>query len=330
MNQNDGIEPERTWVEKGDLAYWADTAFNAENLRLPAQIRIAHLAKVDRVSPAMEDFLKLARSTEDFVDGQLANAILSHPTWPWASRILGVGKENYPKVVGLIEKFGRHYDIGDPMIPSYVSRSPEKYKVIVKGKVVEKVGIFVAGIERLTTPSKLSKYEGLSVDKETGETPKRRAGHKLTFNMDLRMALYRLSSSLLRAKGIWYYGSKADGYSLGYEGYRGRIVDRAEARGIKIVPTPKERMCLHCNVEVKEKQTTYCPTCGEKLSLKTEPPGYLYLGHLHMMAMREMIKDFSLCTWLVWRQALGLPMTEPYKVVKLNHKPIDPWKMVDR
>ena len=132
----------------------------------------------------------------------------------------------------------------------------------------------------------------------------------------------------MRAEGIWYQGSAEDGCSLGYQGYRSRIIQRKEARGIKIIPTPKERMCPNCNIAVTAKKTQYCPTCGTKLTLKNEPPGYLFTGHLHLMAMREMLKDFSLCMWLVWREALGLPVTQPYKVVKLNHKPIDPWKMV--
>ena len=327
-------KPPQIWREKGDLAYWADTALNAERARVAIQVRLTHLAKTGRGSPDTEEYLKLARAAESFADSCLAALIISHPTWPWASRSLGVGKENYPKPIGLVEKFGRHYDIHNPaeraMVPPYVTRLPQPYQVVVKGKVLEKEGIWVEGIERLETPSKLYKYEGYDVDSETHEVPKRRAGKKVGFNMELRMAMYRLTTSLIRAKGIWYYGSNEPGYSLGYVGIRQRVIERMNGNGKQIVPTPKARMCLHCNIEVVEKKTLYCPQCGEKLSLKLEPPGFLFQGHLHMMAMRELAKDFSLCFWLVWREALGLPVTQPYKVVKLNHKPIDPWKMVDR
>jgi len=328
MTQNNSAEREGTWAEKGDLAYWADTALNIEKARIAPQVRLAHLAKTGRTSSDTEEFLKLVRLAEDFADSRLAALIILHPTWPWASRILGIGKENYPKVVGLIERFGRYYDIGSPMIPSYVHRVPQHYLKIEKDKVVDKEGIWVEGIERLATPSKLWKYEGFNVDSETGKVPKRRAGQRVSFNMELRPALYRLGSSLLRAKGIWYCGSNDDGYSPGYEGYRGRITERKA--GVKVVPTPAGRVCLNCNIEVIAKKTLYCPDCGEKLTLKQEPAGYLFLGHLHMMAMREMLKDFSICMWLVWREALGLPITQPYKVVKLNHKPIDPWEMIDK
>jgi len=324
------LEQPRIWAEKGDLAYWADTALNIEKARVAPQVRLAHLAKTGRTSPDTEEFLELVRKAEAFADKRLAILIVNHPTWPWASRILGIGKENYPKVVGLIEKFGRYYDIGSPMIPPFVNRTPQHYLKVEADKVVEKEGIWVEGIERLATPSKLWKYEGFNVDPETGEVPKRRTGQKLTFNMELRMALYRLGTSLLRAKGIWYYGGKEDGCSPGYEGYRDRIIKRMEEKGVKVISTPTGRVCPNCNIEVVAKKTFYCPQCGEKLTLKREPDGSLFRGHLHMMAMREGLKDFSICMWLVWREALGLPVTQPYKVVKLNHKPIDPWKMVDR
>jgi len=325
------LERPQIYTEKGDLAYWADASLNIEKPRISGTVRLAHLAKTGRTSPDTERFVELIRNgPEAFADERLAALIVDHPTWPWASRILGVGKENYPKVVGSIEKFARYYDIGNPMIPPYVNRDPQHYLKVEAGKVVEKEGIWVEGIERLATVSKLYKYRGVNVDPETGETPKRRAGHKLSFNAELKMAHYRLDTSLLRATGIWYYGGKEDGCSPGYLGYRDRITERKEAKGVKIVSTPTERMCLNCNIEVKAKKTLYCPNCGEKLTLKNEPPGYLFMGHLHMMALREMSKDFDICMWLVWREALGLPVTQAYKVVKLDHKPIDPWKMVDR
>lgn len=306
-------------MEKGDLAYWADVSLITERVRVAAQVRIAHLAKTGRRSLDTEAFLEVAKKAEAFADARLAAYVVSHPTWSWASRILGVGKENYPKVIGLIESFARYYDVGDPKIPSFVQRSPEQYQKVEAGEVVDKVGIWVEGIERLATPSKLWKYAGINV--EEGHAPKRSAGKKLGFNSQLRMALFRLATSFNRARGKWYGR---------YEEARQEIVSRKEAEGVKIVPTPQERMCLNCNIEVKAKRTKFCPQCGEKLTLKEEPPGFLFLGHLHAMALREMMKDFLVCLWIVWRQELGLPVTQPYKVEYLGHKAIDPWEMIDR
>ena len=315
-----------------ELAYWSDMALTIEKSRVAVQVGLTHLKKLHRESPEREEFLKLIIPVEAFVDGILAREITTHPTWPWASRSKGVGKENLPKVVGLIEAFGRYYDQGDPLIPAYVNRPLEKYYKIEKVKneeageiareTVEKEGIWVEGIERLTNVSKLFKYAGLDPG------AKRQAGSIISFNSDLRMALFRLQTGLNRAGGIWYTGSSESGCSPGYLGYRVKIVERKP--GIQVVPTPKGRMCFICNIEVKGKDTHYCPKCEGKLSFKTEPEGYLYKGHLHFMALRETEKDFCLCLWLVWRQALGLPVTQPWDVVKLGHPAIDPWKMVDR
>lgn len=327
---DDKLEPSGelvTGVEKGDMAYFAKLSFTMERPRIDAEVRLAHLANLHRRSPETEKFLTLVVPTEEYVDGVLASLITSHPTWSWASRVKGVGKENYPKVIGLVEDFGRFYDVGDPEIPIYVTRAPEQYWAAEKQKgktvYVEKTGVFVSGIERLTMPSKLWKYEGFA-----GPDQRRKAGEKIHFNADLRMALYRLGVGLNRAGGVWYTGSKEKGGSPGYLGYKEKIVERKP--GIKVVPTPSVRMCLACNIEVRERDTHLCPQCGEKLTLKTEPEGVLFEGHLHMMALRETLKDFSLCFWLVWREALGLPVPEPYEVEKLGHPPIDPWVMVDR
>lgn len=315
------MEQETVHREKGELAYWADMALLIERARVAAQVRIKHLARRKLMSPDTEDFYERARGLEEYVDGWMAARVADHPTWPWASLIKGIGKENLPKVLGLIEKFGTWYDPEDPRIPVYVSREPEPYMALVEGEPVEKVGVWVAGIERLTLPSKLWKYSGLAVDPDTGRAPKRAGGKKLGFNAELRTMLYRLGTSLLRAGGTWY---------VFYTERHQEIVDRCLARGGKILPTPRARMCPACEVEVTKKATFYCPTCGGPLALKDEPPGVLWKGHVHLMALRETIKQWELCLWLVWRQALGLPMSQPYSVAFLGHQPIDPWQMVDR
>jgi len=308
------------WIEKGDLAYWTDTALNIEKVRIAAQVRISHLKKYGGTSPETVEFFKRVTAAEEFADQRLSDLISVHPTWPWAKRIAGIGKENYPKGIGLIEKFGRFYDLDDPLIPYYVEEVPQNYQTVVKGQIVQKTGIFVKGIERLTTPSKLWKYSGLHTD--NGRAPKRSRGKKLEFNAELRMVMVgRLAANLIMANGIWHqkYGEIHD-----------EIVATKSAAGIKIIPTPKERMCPECNLVVGAKATRYCPNCGSKLTLKNEPEGYLFLGHIHRMAIRETMKCFEFCIWKVWREALGLPVKQPYSVEFMAHKPIDPWEMVDR
>lgn len=324
-------EEPQVYREKGDLAYWANMALSQEEIRVATQVSISHLGRTERASPERERFLELAKAAEDYADGRLAALIVAHPTWPWAERQKGLGKENYPKVIGQIEKFGRYFDPGDPLIPSFVKRPVARYLTVNEtGKVVEVEGIWVEGIERLATPSKQWKYAGMNVDPATGLAPKRKAGEKLPFNADLRMLLYRLATSLIRAKGVWYENDGRDGTSPGYLGYRNRIAERKAEQGITVIPTPKERVCTGCGQVVTRKAARYCPECGGELTKKDEASGYLHEGHLHLMAMREMMKDWLVCMWIVWREALGLPVTQPYKVVYQKHPPVDPWVMVDK
>ncbi len=325
-------EPERPQIrrEKGDLAYLAGTSFSIEKIHVSATVRLAHLGKTGRVSPDTKNIIDLIEPVKGFVDKRLADLIVNHPVWPWASCIKGIGMNNLPKLVGLIEAFGTWYDVGSPQIPPYVTREPEPYQVIENGVVVDKMGIWVTGIERLSLPSKLHRHSGWDVD-EDGHAPKRKSGTKISYNSRLRVSSFRVGQSLVRARGIWYTGGDPkDGYSRGYAEYRRVITSMKLAAGYKIVPTPTERMCLECNISVKKKATKFCPQCGGKLSLKTEPPGILYKGHLHNMVMRHLNKDFELCLWLVWRKAEGLPISQPYNVAKLGEPAIDPWKMIDR
>lgn len=317
-------------VEKGDLAYLAEAAVRAGRERVRAQVRIKHLAKLGRTSPITEIVFEAAKRLETVVDKQLAECCTGHCTWEWAKRANGAGLETYPKVVGLIEAFGRYYEVGHPMIPAYVKRSPVEYLKMEKGKTVKRIGVWVEGIERLANISKLRKYAGYSVDAETGEIQKKKKGHKLSYNANLRTALWVLGGSLTKQKGIWYFGRKEEGYSLGYKGWKDERIEKCRREGLKIVPTPKIRVCPECGEEVTAKATHFCPVCGMGLIGKIEPPGYYYEGHLHMDALRMMNRDFVTCVWIVWRTALELPVPGPY--IEKNHKPyiLDPWKMVDK
>jgi len=317
--------------EKGDIAYFSKMSFICEDIRVSCQVRLKHLKKLGKESPDTEHLLALAWPLEQFADGRLAEMVLNHPVWPWAKRVKGIGQENLPKVLGLIEGFGHHYPTGDQSIPPHCLYRPiEPYMELDKttGQPVEKEGIWVEGIERLTLPSKLWKYSGMAV--KDGVAVKREAGTKLEYNSQLRMAFFRLATSLMRGQGIWYTGGEPTlGFSRGYEGHREVLTARKNQQGYRIIPTPKKRICPK-HGPVEKKAAKYCPICGTKLSLKAEGPGVIYQGHLHLMALRLMLKDFQLCLWRVWREALGLPTPDSYGEARLQEPRIDPWKMVDR
>ena len=172
----------------------------------------------------------------------------------------------------------------------------------IKGIGKENIGKVIApiDIERADTISSLWKFAGFSV--EDGAAPKRvRGGGKLSFNSQLRSMCWRLGSSLLRAKGKFYdyYLKEKDKYYQKYEN-----------SGVRIVPA------------------TSLP---KKEGKRYEPQDMIAAGHIHNQALRKTIKLFLACLWLVWREAEGLPLTNPYAIDILKHQSlIDPWEMTDR
>ncbi|MEK7188171.1 MAG: hypothetical protein AAB691_05000 [Patescibacteria group bacterium] len=298
----------------------ANAAITLEGMRVGAQVRLKHLARRGGTCEFTQKFLERALDFEAWADEELARTIRTHPAARWFTRIKGTGGERIGKVVGHIEAFGTFYRVGDLMIPQGIVREPIMVPLRTGGSEEEipTPMIWVEGIERLTTPSKLRKYAGLLPDQ------KREAGHKLGFNAELRTMYWRLGGGLIKANG------KYKGF---YDHYRARLERRFAAEGKRIVPTPKGRFCSKCTIDVIVKAALFCPTCGEKLGLKKEPEGVLFKGHVHAMAMRRMIQLFSDHLWVVWREALQLPVMLPYPIEHMadqGHRTfISPWDMVD-
>ncbi len=284
---------------KGAMVTLVQAGLEIEKLRVAAMVRQAHLERMSRKDPETEQLIAVLLPVEEWVDGRVAELLKAHPAYHWFSRVKGVGGENIGKVVGLIEAFGRYYDIGDSWIPSFVNRVPEEYQVIEGGKTVTKVGVWVEGIERLPTISALSKYSGFDV--RNGKAPARAKGSLTTYNSRLRSMCWSLGSSLLRAKGKYYEY---------YQAQKDRYTHRYLAEGKQIVPA------------------TALPKVEGK---KRETDAFISEGHVHNQALRKMIKLFLSGLWLTWREAEGLPVTKPYAIEQLGHDSfIDPWEMVDR
>ena len=304
-------------VRKSPLAILADAERKVEKIRVLCEVRLAHLARFERTCKDTETLLSYIRPVEEWVDGRMSELIEDHPAQWWFSHIKGIGKENIAKCIASIERFGRYYPEGDPEIPPEVKRAAEDYVVLDEnGNVVEKRGIWVEGIERLSMPSKqrifIGHYPGA----------KRKRGEKLPYSADAKTLFWRVGESLTRAGGSYYH------YYLQYKDY---LNQRETAAGKKVVPTPKERYCTHCDKDVVKKAAKYCPDCGEILSQKEEAPDVIHLGHLHMMARRKMQQLFSDHLNVVWRQALGLSTREPYPIERLGHNTIiRPEDMMDK
>ncbi len=303
-------------AQRSQLVVMADAALAIEGIRVAAQVRLNHLAKRGAICPRTTELLRRSQELEDWADDDLANLVLDHPAAHWFTRVNGTGGELIGKVLGYIEKFGRFYDLGDSMIPLDVKREPITITITKGGKEEEKQVVWVAGIERLTTPGKLHKYAGLV----EGQRPE--AGKKIGYNADLRTMLFRLGTSMLKQKGKYF-----DFYIR----YKAGLMARYERQGVKVMPTPMERTCIPCAKPVRLKSAKFCPDCGGKLTLKNEPEGVKWEGHVHMMCMRRMIKLFVDHLWQVWREAEKLPVRQPYAVEYLGHSTIiTPWEMCDR
>jgi hypothetical protein len=337
MNETNEIEVvtvSEALLEKDPLVMLADAAGKVEKVRVAAQVRITHLGKRGRKCPETEELLNRSRELEDWVDKRLAQLIKEHPASHWFTQIKGTGGELIGKVIGHIEAFGRFYDPGDPQIPGYVNRPPVPVEEIIeekgKEKLVVKPKVWVEGIERVTTPAKLRKYAGL--------VPGQRKilGQRLGYNEDLRVMLRRLGSSFLRShirrdKETGEIKEIKGEYGRFYLDYKARLTNRFVQEGYKILPTPEGRYCLFCEKEVVAKTARFCPACHEPLSLKEEPEGVKYVGHIHSMAQRRMLQLFLDHLWVVWREALGLPLRQPYPIEYLGHsRIISPWDMVDK
>ncbi|MDO8521591.1 MAG: hypothetical protein Q7S52_05745 [bacterium] len=313
------VVPGEILVHRSPLVIVADVAMDLEKVRVAAQVRTTHLARRGQRCPKTEQIFHLGEIFEYIVDEMLAEEVRVHPAAPWFNRVKGTGGELIGKVLGHIERFGRFYDVGDPMIPPYVTREPDMVPVLSgeDSEVLdEKPMIWVSGIERLVKPSALRKYACLIPD------AKRESGQKAPGNYELRTALFRLGTSMMRSQGK---------FAEFYYDYKGRIVRREEAKGTKIMPTPKGRFCPACDKEMKVKKARFCPDCGGPLANKEEPPGVLFEGHLHMRAMHRMMQLFLDLLWVEWRTAEKLPLREPYPIEYLGHTTvITPEMLCDR
>lgn len=58
-----------------------------------------------------------------------------------------------------------------------------------------------------------------------------------------------------------------------------------------------------------------------KFRLQQRGDGSLTPGHIHAMANRYAVKMFLRDMWVAWRTLEGLPVSDPYEVVYLGHKP---------
>lgn len=307
------VVPSSNGREANAFGFLADAALILEKTRVAGQVRMAHLERNGRTDEITSEYLRRALELEAWADGLCLEMLQKHPTWPWISRIKGAKGEPMVKVLGQIDSFDKLYPVGDPWIPAEVKREPE----IVLVDDVETPMVWVAGIERLTMPSKLRKIAGLYPG------AKREKGKKLPYIDTLRTMMWRLGLNFMRTQNKFGHF---------YTDYRGRLERRlTTVDNLKIIPTPKGRFCAFCEEEkIVPKDTMFCPICSEKLSRKDEPEGFIFLGHVDMMCRRRMMQLFGDLLWVVYRTNMGLSLRQPYPIEYLGHQTIiTPEMMVD-
>jgi len=211
-------------------------------------------------------------------------------------------------------------------IAHFIENHPAYYWFsLVKGVGKENIAkvIGLIDINKAPTISSLWMFAGMAP--EEGKAMKRVKGKTLKYNSQLRSMCWRLATSLKRTKGKFY---------AYYIKEKEKYTDRFTEQGYKILSTPSGRWaCLNCGASWANKRDI-TPCCADpKIGKKTreEPPGVIWLGHLDAMALRKMTKLFLSCLWLVWREAEGLPIRQPYSIERQGHTSIiSPWEMTDR
>lgn len=313
-NRSNDISEKPVGIGKpiSDIGFFAEHAMVIEKARVAAQVGLTHLELQNRVSHDREELLRRTKHLEDFTDKKLEDYVLAHETAHWWRRISGTPLQIMGKVIGEIEAFGKFYPVGDLWIPPEVTREP----------VIDNEGnrwVWVEGIERFTTPSKLLKFAGFLPGM------KRQKGRKNESNKHFRTVLFRLMLFGFKMNKNRYYDF--------YASYKLWKTKKLEAEGVKIFPTPKGRFCSVCGEEkVVPKDTHFCPECDTELSKKDEPKGVIWLGHLDAMCTRRALTLYLCHHWVIWRQAKGLPVRVPYAIEHMSGEHstiIDPWEMCD-
>ena len=181
----------------------------------------------------------------------------------------------------------------------------------VKGIGLENIGKVIGpflmidpetGEDKAPHISSFWQFAGYGMEKDKNEIQKRRKGKKITYNKQVKTMCWRLCNGLTRARARFYdyYISQKEMYT-----------EKHLSRGEEIWPSAK--------------------LPKDSRGKKYEPEGVVSLLHVNNEARRKTIKLFLACFWLTWREAEGLPVTEPYAIKKLGHThKIDPWYFAEQ
>lgn len=85
------------------LEMLVEAAIKVEKLRVQTQVRQSHLTRNERHDDLTDELLERTNDLEKWIDKKVAKLILTHPAYPWFSKVKGIGKENIGKVVAQVD-----------------------------------------------------------------------------------------------------------------------------------------------------------------------------------------------------------------------------------
>jgi len=196
-----------------------------------------------------------------------------------------------------MEALGHDAEVLEKTILKYAASKLKKHPVykwlVAQRGIADTFAVILLGMIDITkteTPSGLWRLCGLAVINGQAERPTK--GQKLAYSPHLKTRMYLLGESFIKA------GNKE--WRAYYDDYK--------ARKQKEIGT-----CMLCEgtglfTPPKEKVAKKCPRCnGTK-----EAPWGRSDKHLHMAAMRYMVKQFLLAFYVEWRTYEGLPVRSAY------------------
>lgn len=225
--------------------------------------------------------------------GQMKRVVKHHPAWPWAGSVKGIGPTLSTKVLGLI---------GD--------------------------------IEKFPTISKLWRFSGYAVIDGKIDRPVK--GQKLVYNRTLKTALYNCGDSFVKSRSPY-----RDIYDQAKAKYRQKrqvrpMLQHCRDELYQILDEfeiPADHPELLRETEDGKKEWDKLIKLTNRAAGAEKDHACWSDGHVDNAGRRKMVKLFLSHLWMVWREAEGLPTSDPFVIASPDHPEhthyIDPWAFTE-
>ena len=211
----------------------------------------------------------------------------------------------------------------------------ENWAKDVKGVGPVTLGLIMGEVDirKAHSISALWRFAGYAVI--NGERQRPTKGQKLDYNKRLKTYVYRQMSSLMRAGGVYsklYYRFREE-----EEAKQMKEPFREERAGVPEESMASERAEAGEQPRFEERaESLEEPSCQERASSSEEPIGAERANnseeptsaersipknkmHVHLRAIRRMAKIWLSHLWVVWREAEGLPVSQPWVIEHGGH-----------